>query len=405
MSQDTRDEAAEDNAHAPIEGLGIAVAEDNDEGSQKKNNGEVDGDDQFIEEIGVTRREWEEFEEVAVRSHHTAESSQEVDRPACDGCRKEEGGTLICAGCQYAIYCSSRCQRQAWKAGHKNECSKLKEECEQYGREIVALLRDSSIPFVRRVMSINCGPLRRSGTYKAALSEGFNDAIRELLQEENDSIMERFRHSEGLISFSQTVMVELFRGQRFEDNSFTYVDSVRIKKYVLSHPDALYVWIDSLKQVVRAALDREVFMRQEGQQIHSMAAEAVSGWSRVFISTKAARAILMGESKEANAAVVARVKTIAGKFKKIMRCISNAPKERDRNQLLSGRIDLVVAIADARLREFDINVSFVNLIGAKSFKDEYYTKFAIPYAKHAIAKGALLTQDEGADLIRQSLNA
>ena len=49
-----------------------------------------------------------------------------VDDRACITCRKSAGSAagelLVCARCNYAIYCSADCQRVDWQAGHKTAC-------------------------------------------------------------------------------------------------------------------------------------------------------------------------------------------------------------------------------------------------------------------------------------------
>ena len=40
----------------------------------------------------------------------------------CDSCRALSEKLQRCAGCEVATYCSKDCQRQHWRAGHKNSC-------------------------------------------------------------------------------------------------------------------------------------------------------------------------------------------------------------------------------------------------------------------------------------------
>ena len=44
----------------------------------------------------------------------------------CEGCG-QEGASKCCSGCLEAFYCSTACQRQHWKAGHKHKCVKAEE--------------------------------------------------------------------------------------------------------------------------------------------------------------------------------------------------------------------------------------------------------------------------------------
>lgn len=40
----------------------------------------------------------------------------------CDSCQQLSEKLQRCAGCAVATYCSKDCQRQHWRAGHKNSC-------------------------------------------------------------------------------------------------------------------------------------------------------------------------------------------------------------------------------------------------------------------------------------------
>ena len=47
--------------------------------------------------------------------------------------------TLICGGCGDVAYCSTKCQKSAWKSGHKSACKAYKIEIHpEYGRFLVA---------------------------------------------------------------------------------------------------------------------------------------------------------------------------------------------------------------------------------------------------------------------------
>ena len=50
--------------------------------------------------------------------------------PICEACG-QENATKCCSRCREACYCSSACQKQHWKEGHKAECKKLREAHEK----------------------------------------------------------------------------------------------------------------------------------------------------------------------------------------------------------------------------------------------------------------------------------
>ena len=55
----------------------------------------------------------------------------------CSACGSS--ATLACGGCGDVVYCGVKCQKAAWKAGHKNECKAYKiENHPDYGRYLVA---------------------------------------------------------------------------------------------------------------------------------------------------------------------------------------------------------------------------------------------------------------------------
>ena len=46
----------------------------------------------------------------------------------CGYCGREGDGLLKCAGCGTVAYCDTRCQRKAWKGGHKVLCRRIQRE-------------------------------------------------------------------------------------------------------------------------------------------------------------------------------------------------------------------------------------------------------------------------------------
>ena len=46
----------------------------------------------------------------------------------CGYCGSEGDGLLKCAGCGTVAYCDTRCQRKAWKGGHKVLCRRIQRE-------------------------------------------------------------------------------------------------------------------------------------------------------------------------------------------------------------------------------------------------------------------------------------
>ena len=49
-------------------------------------------------------------------------------KQSCDHCHALKAKLLKCSACMNERYCDAECQKKAWKAGHKNECSGRKEK-------------------------------------------------------------------------------------------------------------------------------------------------------------------------------------------------------------------------------------------------------------------------------------
>jgi hypothetical protein len=198
-----------------------------------------------------------------------SKASQDPDIPACDACGREFSANLSCGACQSAFYCTKICQTNAWKYGrHKQECPDMREQCQQDAQRAVQALSRRSTEDCEALEGtdlLEC--LNGAGAYKAAVQEGFHEALCGLFRNDADGVMELFR-SEGSSRWStrkksdnededggedahvwaatRTVTCSLFRGQRAEgravkNRSFGYVDGQRIKTYIISSSQAFDV--------------------------------------------------------------------------------------------------------------------------------------------------------------------
>ena len=65
-------------------------------------------------------------------------SSQESVRVGtsreCHGCQQPKANLKLCTACRSVAYCSQECQKKAWKAGHKKECT-LKQASREQGKD------------------------------------------------------------------------------------------------------------------------------------------------------------------------------------------------------------------------------------------------------------------------------
>eukprot|EP00548_Thalassiothrix_antarctica_P007325 CAMPEP_0194138068 /NCGR_PEP_ID=MMETSP0152-20130528/7916_1 /TAXON_ID=1049557 /ORGANISM="Thalassiothrix antarctica, Strain L6-D1" /LENGTH=638 /DNA_ID=CAMNT_0038835377 /DNA_START=73 /DNA_END=1989 /DNA_ORIENTATION=- len=67
----------------------------------------------------------------------------------CHHCHGVSEKVLMCAACKTAVYCCKLCQKAAWKAGHKHECTRLnttrKEERQERRTEVKKVLIDRTL--------------------------------------------------------------------------------------------------------------------------------------------------------------------------------------------------------------------------------------------------------------------
>jgi MYND finger len=214
------------------------------------------------------------------------------DSPPCDGCLQPFAGTMQCSKCESVFYCGSECQASHWKATHKGECAALKELNEDRARKVLGKFESFR----------DWTDLDLAGAYKAAVHQGLHNKIRQVMLLDKTYLVERYRHVPVYICYTECVMNVLFRGQRAEGkartfspslDSFNYMDGLRIKGYVRSHPDALDTWLQASVQVLHAAADR-TSLRMPGRRsaAHNSALEVWGDWSMVFASSVASRAIL-----------------------------------------------------------------------------------------------------------------
>ena len=46
----------------------------------------------------------------------------------CGYCGTEDDGMMKCAGCGTVAYCCRRCQKRAWRGGHREICKRIQRE-------------------------------------------------------------------------------------------------------------------------------------------------------------------------------------------------------------------------------------------------------------------------------------
>jgi MYND finger len=327
------------------------------------------------------------------------------DNPPCDGCSQPFAGTMQCSGCESVFYCGRECQVSHWKAQHKAECAEMKQQNEETAREVLESFKEFR----------GWEDLDVAGAYKAAVHQGLHDKIREVLELDKTSIVERFNRDKVFVCYTNCVMSVLFRGQRAEGKMLTFkpafncVDGLRIKGYVRSHPDALDAWLQASVELLRVFTDRATLRNPHTQQaVHKAARDVWTAWSLVFASSVASRAILAdlpaaaasSSGEEAESAEqrrkrsddhALRIVTIIGDA---VRLIGGANPRQDPSSVVEANVYTVAAMVHLRLLEYRSGVNAEAVLNPKGMKKQMFQHVAIPYAKRMIEKGTTLNAQE-----------
>ena len=369
-------------------------------------NNKVDGGDDFVDRViadmdsvSHDRRVEDMNARAVLTGAKIGPASQDPDIPSCDACGKEFSGNMVCTRCESAFYCDRECQVRAWKkGGHKQECAQMKEQSESIAKEVVTRLKDTSIPISRRMSDSLMLRLDMAGPYKAAVKEGLNEGLIEVLRTDQD-VLQRYQGGVGpAFSFARDIMNSLFRGQRVEGRGeatqFNCIDGGRVKSFVKSSPEAFDVWMDASIQAYRLPLDTKIFSNNAKHlHAHRTARDTWVAWTFVFANKHASRAIIL-PSREPDQAAVARAKGLAQKLKTLLTYRWRIGDERDHNSALEGILNQVIAMIAYWTREFKVDVDFDKLIALKGSRKQMYETMAVPLGEGMIKKGKTLTNPE-----------
>jgi MYND finger len=326
------------------------------------------------------------------------------DNPPCDGCSQPFTGTMQCSRCESVFYCGRECQTSHWKAKHKAECAELKQQNEETAKHVLESFKEFR----------DWTDLDVAGAYKAAVHQGLHDKIREVLEVDKTSIVDRFNRDKVFLCYTNCVMSVLFRGQRAEGKTldfspaFNCVDGLRIKGYVRSHQDALDVWLQASVQLLRVVTDRGTLRSPIiHQAVHKVARDVWSSWSLVFTSSVASRAILApfpaaagssgGEAESAeqrNRLSDDHARRIVTVLRDAVRIIAGANPRQDPNSTVEANVCTVAAMVHLRLQEYRSGVNAESILNLKGVKKEMFQHVAIPLAKRMLEKGRILNAQE-----------
>lgn len=323
------------------------------------------------------------------------------DNPPCDGCAQPFTGTMQCSRCESVFYCGRECQLSHWKAQHKAECAQLKQQNEETAKQVLASFKEFR----------DWEDLDVAGAYKAAVHQGLHDKIREVLEMDKSSIVDRYHRDKVFICYTNCVMSVLFRGQRAEGKmmfspAFNCVDGLRVKGYVRSHPEALDAWLQASVELLRVVADRATLRNQiVHHAVHKFARDVWSGWTLVFASSVASRAILTPfpaasegaaspSSDDAESAEQRRKRSgnharrIVTVLRDAIRIIVGANQRQDPSSKVEANVCTVSAMIHLRLQEYRSGVNAESILNLKGMKKDMFQHVAIPYAKRMLEKGA-----------------
>mmetsp|Transcript_28530 Transcript_28530/g.52074 ORF Transcript_28530/g.52074 Transcript_28530/m.52074 type:complete len:401 (-) Transcript_28530:37-1239(-) len=321
------------------------------------------------------------------------------DYPPCDCCGKEFEGKLNCAGCTCVFYCSKECQRHDWKVGgHKSACDTMMQQCENAATGFLDVICDETCPFEIKIKPSLWLGLDGAGAYKIALDLGLNGAIQKVMEDEIENVEDRFR-SGTLINFTLMLMGTLFRA----GSGHNRIDAYRIKKYVRSSDDAFERWFEASLKNISIFLTEGIAASRRGDNAYFWTVQrstenVAAGWSMVFANTKASKAILLGNTKEADENAKARAKWIIRKLKNIL---PQFPYDSPDEHAIESLVNNFTAMIQIRLENFGVDVGdFMLLLGLKGARKKMYIDVALPFAGPTIQKGRALTNEECKDVFK-----
>eukprot|EP00562_Extubocellulus_spinifer_P007656 CAMPEP_0178501260 /NCGR_PEP_ID=MMETSP0696-20121128/16845_1 /TAXON_ID=265572 /ORGANISM="Extubocellulus spinifer, Strain CCMP396" /LENGTH=417 /DNA_ID=CAMNT_0020130177 /DNA_START=33 /DNA_END=1286 /DNA_ORIENTATION=+ len=334
------------------------------------------------------------------------------DLPSCDNCNKQESGEFFCSKCKCAFYCSSACQKVAWKVGgHKQACPQYEEQCQALGKQTVADMNDDTRPPVLRMQNLE--RLDNEGAYKVAVENGLHDTIVKLCKDDTDRALTRFRdgHVYDKTSYAHFVMMTLWRGQRnSRAGSFSYgkCDGTRVKKFIRSSPDAFPALWEACLALVMIPLDEDVYRKDPRlhHEVHQVARDVLAGFSQIFTNDGTSKAILRGPRTKNEETMVAfgkdRIEYFASTINPVIKALDGAKEGRDARSVLEGYIYQNSAMIAYRAREYGIDDDFASKLKMNPASTAMYRTIAVPLGEGTIKKGYALTNEEAQVAMRKA---
>jgi hypothetical protein len=302
-------------------------------------------------------------------NEHNQTSFVSLPPAQCDECGSDTytGKLNKCGVCLVSYYCTKSCQRIAWRAGHKQECGTLREQCERDGVRIVAALKAPNASAFERMSHFEA--LDMKGKYDAAVDAGLHGALRSLLL--NDIQDGAGKHQ---VAIHEVFMI-LFRGQRKSRASGTFakVDSSRIVGFLMSAPDATDILMDCCAMMA----GRVQQPRNRGiRPVHQQCRDTWAFLSMALCKERVARALMCVGSEGQRAHIMKLGETM----RKVLNTAAGASEVEDPNSVIEANANQVAAIFALWCREFETGVDFDSLIKLKGQRRAMYQQMAVPAA-------------------------
>ena len=273
--------------------------------------------------------------------------------------------------------------------------------------------------FGNLIMLLRNYGVNQNGPYKKALELGLNDALFFLFEDECKHIVDRFK--QGIrVSILETIHMYLFNNDR-NNVAFNSIDGYRVKKYVRSKEDAFEKWFAASMETFEIYQTQgfDAIKRKELDlyfKLKRIACNAAHCWSLVFTNRKAAKAILLGETRDVDDKARARAKWIISQLKhvhsnfqydkSIISICSSDQSLSDSVSAVHGSVQHFTALIEGRMNEFQIDVgNFSELLGLRGDKKMGYENMAVPWANAIIEKGSDIDLNETKEaLLKQALS-
>ena len=241
-------------------------------------------------------------------------------------------------------------------------------------------------------LSLAFDGLGENGPYTKAIELGLNEHLLQLFMFEI-RVAKQFLQRGLYLNITGRIGCSLFYSKRSVGNkTVRCIDGYRVKQYVRSNEKAFESWFAASLQAIEIFQTKglDAFEKNDLDsfwKIEKVAKASVVIWTHVFTNKKAAKAILLGSSKEVDVAAKERAKWIIAHINVIT---NNFPSiELPDKRVMKFRTYAFTAVILLQMQEFGIDVEdFFQLLQVKGDKKLVYECLAFPMAKGYIKRSA-----------------